>query len=100
MFDTAEPTAGGADGRTLRDELRTHTTDWLRGERRTVVRAQQRLKARELAIVAVLDERGAASIPDVRWADATETVAPFHQEVASEYASSMYPRPEQSWNTT
>jgi hypothetical protein len=45
-----------------RDELRCHTTEWLRAEHGSVVHGQQRLKARELAIVAVLDERRA--IPD------------------------------------
>ena len=53
-----------ATGRALRDELRTHTTEWLRNERRAVVREQQRLKARELAIMAVLDERHAAHDAD------------------------------------
>lgn len=64
MFDIRDGAAGPTDGRALGDELRTHTTEWLRHERRAVVRAQQRLKARELAIVAVLDERDAASAPD------------------------------------
>lgn len=52
------------DGRALRDELRTHTTEWLRTERTALVREQQRLKALELAVVGVLDERHAAPAPD------------------------------------
>jgi hypothetical protein len=51
-----------ADPESERDQLRCHTTDWLRTEHGSVVREQQRLKAREIAIVAVLDERRA--IPD------------------------------------
>lgn len=64
MFDIRHGDPGPTDGRALRDELRTHTSEWLRDERRAVVREQQRLKARELAIVAVLDERGAAPVAD------------------------------------
>ncbi len=60
MFDSRTRAAG----RALRDELRTHTTEWLRTERRAVVRERRRLKARELAIVAVLDERHAADAAD------------------------------------
>jgi hypothetical protein len=55
-FDTQRDPEGEAD------ELRCHTTAWLQTEHGSVVRAQQRLKARELAIVAVLDER--RSIPE------------------------------------
>ena len=41
------------------DELRTHTTEWLRTARDEVVREQRRLRARERSITLVLDERGA-----------------------------------------
>ena len=63
-FDT-EIEAGFEDGlvyRALLDELRTHTTEWLRAEHGSVVREQHRLKARELAVLSVLDER--RSIPE------------------------------------
>jgi hypothetical protein len=40
-------------------ELRTHSTEWLRTEREALVREQRRLRIRELAVTAVLDERGA-----------------------------------------
>ena len=63
-FDT-ENRAGSEDGRAhweLLDELRTHTTEWLRTEHGSVVRDQHRLKARELAVLSVLDER--RSIPE------------------------------------
>ena len=40
------------------DELRTHSTEWLRTERRTLVLEQRRLHTKELAIISVLDERG------------------------------------------
>jgi hypothetical protein len=42
------------------DELRTHTTEWLRAERTKLVQAQRQLHTRELAIINVLDERGLA----------------------------------------
>jgi len=48
--------------RELVDELRTQPTEWLRAEHRSAVREQRRLKARELAILSVLDER--RSIPE------------------------------------
>jgi hypothetical protein len=41
------------------DELRTHTTEWLRVRRDELVAEQRRLRVEELAVVAVLDERGA-----------------------------------------
>jgi hypothetical protein len=40
------------------DELRTHSTDWLRAERRKLVVEQRRLHTKEMAIISVLDERG------------------------------------------
>lgn len=39
--------------------LRTHTTEWLRARRKDLVAEQRRLHVEELAVVAVLDERGA-----------------------------------------
>ena len=62
---TGEGPAGSEDGlayRELLDELRTHTTEWLRAEHGSVVREQHRLKARELALLSVLDDR--RSIPE------------------------------------
>lgn len=50
------------DPESERDELRCRATAWLHAEHGSVVRGQQRLKARELAIVAILDER--RSIPE------------------------------------
>jgi hypothetical protein len=41
------------------EELRTHTTRWLQGERDELVREQRRLRTKELTILRVLDERGA-----------------------------------------
>jgi len=41
------------------DELRTHSTGWLRARRDELVAEQRRLRVEELAVVAVLDERGA-----------------------------------------
>jgi hypothetical protein len=47
------------------DALRCHETSWLRTERSRVVVEQRRLKARELAITKVLDERRALDVmPD------------------------------------
>ncbi len=42
----------------LVDELRTHSTEWLRRERADLVGQQRQLRTREMAILAVLDERG------------------------------------------
>jgi hypothetical protein len=42
----------------LVDELRTHTTEWLRREREELVARQRHLRAREMAVLRVLDERG------------------------------------------
>ena len=41
------------------NELRTHTTEWLVGERVAAVHEQRRWRMRELAVTLVLDERGA-----------------------------------------
>ena len=41
------------------DELRCHSTEWLRARRCELVAEQRRLWVEELAVVAVLDERGA-----------------------------------------
>jgi hypothetical protein len=43
------------------DELRCHTTAWLTARRDELVAEQRRLRVEELAVVAVLDERGAVS---------------------------------------
>jgi len=43
------------------DELRCHTTEWLAGRRANLVAEQRRLWMEQLAITAVLDERGAIS---------------------------------------
>jgi hypothetical protein len=40
-------------------ELRTHTTEWLVARRTELIREQRRLHVEELAVTAVLDERGA-----------------------------------------
>src|SRR5690349_5030244 len=42
----------------LLDELRTHSTEWLRREREQLVVQQRNLRAREMAVLTVLDERG------------------------------------------
>jgi hypothetical protein len=42
----------------LVDELRAHSTEWLESRRREVIGAQRELRAEELAILRVLDERG------------------------------------------
>ncbi len=63
------------------DELRCHSTEWLAGRRDELVAEQRRLRVEELAVVAVLDERGAAkdavAVADgvsVRaWRDTVET---------------------------
>jgi hypothetical protein len=50
----------------LVDELRCHPNEWLREERSRVVCEQRRLRVREIAIIAVLDERDARDpMPDV-----------------------------------
>ena len=41
------------------DQLRCHSTEWLAGRRAELVAEQRRLRVEELAVVAVLDERGA-----------------------------------------
>jgi hypothetical protein len=41
------------------DELRTYTTEWLVARRTELIREQRRLHVEELAVTAVLDERGA-----------------------------------------
>src|SRR3954452_7610291 len=42
----------------LVDELRTHSTEWLRREREHLMVQQRNLRTRELAVLRVLDERG------------------------------------------
>ena len=42
----------------LVDELRNHTTEWLRRERECLVAQQRTLRTREMAVLRVLDERG------------------------------------------
>jgi hypothetical protein len=42
----------------LLDELRTHSTEWLRREREQLIVQQRNLRTRELAVLRVLDERG------------------------------------------
>ena len=42
----------------LVDELRTHTTEWLRRERAALIAQQRNLRTREMAVLRVLDERG------------------------------------------
>src|SRR5438874_6522371 len=42
----------------LVDEMRTHTTEWLRREREELIAQQRRLRTREMAVLRVLDERG------------------------------------------
>jgi hypothetical protein len=42
----------------LIDELRTHSSKWLRRERERLVMEQRNLRTRELAVLSVLDERG------------------------------------------
>lgn len=42
----------------LVDELRTHSTEWLRRERERLISQQRNLRAREMAVLRVLDERG------------------------------------------
>jgi hypothetical protein len=42
----------------LLDELRAHSTDWLRRERESLLVQQRNLRAREMAVLSVLDERG------------------------------------------
>src|SRR5215217_7874646 len=42
----------------LVDELRTHSTDWLRRERESLLVEQRNLRTREMAVLRVLDERG------------------------------------------
>ena len=43
------------------NELRCHTTEWLTARRAELVAEQRRLRVEELAVTAVLDERGAVS---------------------------------------
>ena len=42
----------------LVDELRTHSTEWLRREREELISQQRNLRTREMAVLRVLDERG------------------------------------------
>ena len=48
----------------LVDEFRTHSTEWLRREREQLVVEQRNLRTRELAVLRVLDERGAGRLLD------------------------------------
>src|SRR5207245_7067846 len=48
----------GFDYRGRLDELRCRTTEWLVERREVLVREQRRLRVEELAVVAVLGERG------------------------------------------
>src|SRR5687768_14188613 len=62
------------------DELRCHTTEWLVARREELVAEQRRLHVEELAVVAVLDERGAiddsvAAVDGVSVRSVRETVA-------------------------
>jgi hypothetical protein len=42
----------------LVDELRIHSTEWLRRERKQLIAQQRTLRTREMAVLRVLDERG------------------------------------------
>jgi hypothetical protein len=42
----------------LVDELRSHSTEWLRREREELIGQQRNLRTREMAVLRVLDERG------------------------------------------
>jgi hypothetical protein len=42
----------------LVDDLRTHSTEWLRRERERLLVEQRNLRTREMAVLRVLDERG------------------------------------------
>jgi len=42
----------------LVDEMRTHSTEWLRREREGLIAQQRQLRTREMAVLRVLDERG------------------------------------------
>jgi hypothetical protein len=46
----------------LVDELRTHSTEWLRGERDRLIAQQRNLRTREMAVLRVLDERGQVDV--------------------------------------
>jgi hypothetical protein len=57
--DRTHTAGGGLDYGLLVDEFRCHTTQWLASAREEAVREQRRWRLRELAIIRVLDERGA-----------------------------------------
>jgi hypothetical protein len=46
----------------LVEELRTHTTEWLRREREELIAQQRNLRTREMAGLRVLDERGQVDV--------------------------------------
>ncbi len=46
----------------LVDELRTHTTEWLRREREELIAQQRNLRTQEMAVLRVLDERGQVDV--------------------------------------
>ena len=46
----------------LVDELRTHSTEWLRREREQLIAQQRNLRTREMAVLRVLDERGQVDV--------------------------------------
>ena len=88
MFDSRD-----FDYSELLDELRCHTTEWLHGARDEAVREQRHWRVRELAITAVLDERGqvddsfaerdGVSVRDVRRTQATARNLGYQPNVAN-----------------
>jgi hypothetical protein len=46
----------------LVDEMRTHSTEWLRREHEELIAQQRRLRTREMAVLRVLDERGLVDV--------------------------------------
>jgi hypothetical protein len=72
----------------LVDELRTHSTEWLRQERESLLAQQRNLRTRELAVLSVLDERGQV---DCSMGSAGESARTFRGKVETARALEELP---------
>jgi len=72
------------------NELRSQSTEWLRARRCELVAEQRRLRVEELAVTAVLDERGA--VDDATAAGDGVSVRSWHDFVATARALEDLPR--------
>jgi hypothetical protein len=80
----------------LVDEIRAHTTEWLRREREELIAQQRQLRTREMALLRVLDERGQV---DRSVGAAGESARVVRDKVRRRGRSSRSPRSRRSRST-